>query len=254
MISIKRVIPREIKAAIWKLASKHLHLERVLASGYKIRISSYADWCIYNDIFVEGEYDLAIDAALQGLTTRVHFRLVDLGANVGFFILRVLDRMRRRFETPLRTSILCVEASPSLKVELEARVGTTRDERTSVTIVTGLVGEQTGSATLEFASSEVMNRISRDASSGPRLPFVDLDMFLYDIEEIDLLKCDIEGSESKFLRNYSGILRRARVAVFEFHQPECALEPEMRALKEAGFSRSTLLLDQGMARTVLFER
>ena len=76
----------------------------------------------------------------------------------------------------------------------------------------------------------------------------------HDIEEIDLLKCDIEGSESAFLRNYSGILRRTRVAVFEFHQPECPLEAETRALMEAGFSRSTLLLDQGMARTVLFER
>jgi hypothetical protein len=54
-------------------------------------------------------------------------------------------------------------------------------------------------------------------------------------EHIDLLKCDIEGSELMFIQNYPDVLGKTRAAVFEFHYEMCNHEKCIRLLKEAGF-------------------
>src|SRR5687768_2408116 len=92
---IKHLLSRGMKDWIWRRSSGYLNLRRTLCSGIEIDLQSFADWCVYNDIFVEGEYDSAINDSLKSRTSQ-NFRVVDLGANVGFFTLRVLDRLRRQ--------------------------------------------------------------------------------------------------------------------------------------------------------------
>jgi len=255
MTSLKRFVPGGIKAAIWRLASKHLHLDWLLASGYRVKIASYADWCIYNDVFVEGEYDVAIDSALNAFRGSGHFQVVDLGANVGFFALRVLDRIKRVGSTATRVDVLCVEASHSLERELKDRLDCRGDSGVSIKIVHGLVGERTGYGRLEFAPSQIMNRVYEGSGGAGRdVSYVDVESALPGVERIHLLKCDIEGSEAAFIRSYPTLLRRTEVAVFEFHEPACSFQDGTEAVMREGFSKSTILRDQGTAQTVLFER
>jgi FkbM family methyltransferase len=250
---IKKILGRRLKNWIWRRASSQLQLKRVLCSGIEIEIRSFADWCVYNDIFVEGEYDPAIDESLKSCGSE-NFRWVDLGANVGFFTLRVLDRMRRlKGPEMVKTKILMVEGSPSLDEEIKRRTQHVRNAATDLTILNGLVGKKEGSATFQFASSQMMNRINR-SNTGSALQYVNLDPYLEQFPEIDLLKCDIEGSEFDFLNSYSPAIEKTKHLIIEFHLPECPPAEGVDRVKKKGFTIARELYQQGEAATWFFSR
>jgi hypothetical protein len=56
-----------------------------------------------------------------------------------------------------------------------------------------------------------------------------------------LLKCDIEGSELSFLKNYKDLLYRVKKAVFEFHPTYCDKSQCFDILREAGFTNNKIL-------------
>jgi hypothetical protein len=56
-----------------------------------VKVASKGEWWVYNDIFVDGEYDMPIHTALEDRSPVRPFIVLDLGANVGYFALRVLD-------------------------------------------------------------------------------------------------------------------------------------------------------------------
>jgi len=70
---------------------------------------------MYTEVFRKGEYDSAIDRALT-LADRDRCLVVDLGANVGFFTLRVIDRARSE-SRPCDVSVLAVEGSPLVRLD-----------------------------------------------------------------------------------------------------------------------------------------
>ena len=77
----------------WKLKNRihgavlrRINLEWKLKSGIRIKVASLGDWAIYNDIFVEGEYDAAIQAAAQGGNTGA-LNVVDIMASLPSFII-----------------------------------------------------------------------------------------------------------------------------------------------------------------------
>jgi FkbM family methyltransferase len=249
------LLPRRIKPWLWVKLSSLMHLDYHLPSGIRTSIRSYSDWCIYNDIFVAGEYDVAIYSALDKAASTGTFRVVDLGANVGFFSLRIMDLIRRRKIPFSQIEILLVEASPNLDRELRERMAKVSQNGLTIKIVHGLVGEKKGQGQLQIATAEIKNSVVHHSSSHT-LPvnYVDLDVLLGTEGRIDLLKCDIEGSEVAFLKNYILLLKRTEVAVFEFHQPACPFESGLAKMMEAGFSRHDVLLDQGLMQTVLFRR
>lgn len=61
-----------------------MRLDWRMPSGIPLQIRSYGDWCIYNEVFVNGEYDEAISELLRS-TSSGRLRILDLGANTGFF-------------------------------------------------------------------------------------------------------------------------------------------------------------------------
>ena len=100
-----------------------------------------------------------------------------------------------------------------------------------------------------------MNQVIDTPASGScRVPYYNLDEALDATAGINLLKCDIEGSEREFLKTYPHLLRRTQVAVFEFHDPMCPASVGVPQVMSAGFTSNDVLLDQGHAKTVLFER
>lgn len=252
---ITALFPRRIKSWLWAKLSALMHLDYRLPSGLCASVRSYSDWCMYNDIFVSGEYDVAICSALDKASLTGIFRVVDLGANVGFFSLRVLDLIRRRKISLSKIELLLVEASPNMDRELRERFSKLSQNGICLNIIHGLVGEKGGQGNLRIESAEVGNSVVNYSSSKTAcVNYVDLHELLGYDNRIDLLKCDIEGSEAAFLNNYISLLEQTEVAVFEFHQPACPCETGITELMKAGFTKHRILLDQGAMQTVLFLR
>lgn len=244
------------------MACRELNLKMCLSSGVPIKIESYSDWCVYNDLFADGEYDPAIEAAL--LAAGDQMVVVDLGANVGFFTLRVLHLLAKfralakpdSTPNPRQVHFLLVEGSPSLAHELEERVSWSRSDICTIQFVTGLVGRKDGSGMLQVNCSQSRNYVGAGESNSAQVqvPYVDLDPLLAAFARIDLLKCDIEGSENLFLQNYQSLLRRTKTAIFEFHEPDCPASEAVPQLVNLGFDPGKLLHDGGNIQTWFFTR
>ncbi len=227
------VLPKSAQSQIrdryWQTKSRLLYqsfyrwmkLENTLRTGITLQIASKGEWWVYNDIFVNGEYDAPILQALEKCSPLRPLTVLDLGANVGFFTLRVVDLVRQT-RPECRIDITMVEASPRVFDELKARIHSQALHEVNLRMVQGLVGRRTGSASLQESALHVKNTIMNGNSrSGNTIPFIDLSLLMEPVEEIDLLKCDIEGAELLFLENYEDLLGKVKSAVFEFHHEMC---------------------------------
>jgi len=239
----------QIRDRYWQIKSTLLYqslyrvldLEHTLQSGLTVRVASKGEWWIYNDIFVDGEYDVPIHAALNGRSSAGSFVVLDLGANVGYFAARVLDLIARQEFENVRPDITMIEGSPKTFMELEKRVRPQPRFAMSVRLVHGLVGQPEGSALIREGAVHVKNTIvDAPVRDAVRVDFVDLDSLMGDRPEIDLLKCDIEGGELVFIQNYAGLLRKVRNAVVELHHDQCDTKECVKALEALGFRQTVL--------------
>lgn len=64
---------------------KLLDLDYRLQSGLTLKVASKGEWWTYNDIFLNHEYDVAIEEAIEGRSGKNSFTVLDLGGNVGYF-------------------------------------------------------------------------------------------------------------------------------------------------------------------------
>lgn len=104
--------PKRIRRA--RTAMQHrrrLAVEWTLPSGLTVKVEDQGEWLIYNDIFVDGEYDLPIQEALQAKSSKDVFTIVDIGANVGFFTLKAADWLLRNSNAVNDFRIVCIEGS-----------------------------------------------------------------------------------------------------------------------------------------------
>jgi FkbM family methyltransferase len=169
--------------------------------------------------------------------------------------LRVLDLIKRRQLSFPAVECLLVEASPRLERIIRNHLQHVQQNGLQSRIVIGLVGKKKGEAQLEFSASECMNRVVKESHGKSKIiAYFDLDKALEKVTDIDLLKCDIEGSERDFLENYPHLLRKTKVAAFEFHEPECDAPFGSAEVMKAGFTKSRVICEQGLAQTVCFER
>lgn len=238
--------------SLWRRAARKLGLHRVrdefrdfcirrsglrwnLKSGQVAEIHNFADWVVYSDIFVDGEYDRAIDSCLDGAPKDRLLQVVDLGANVGFFALRFGERLYLR-DGGRRFRVTMVEGSPRVAAELRHRVRANPMLAEQTVVLEGLVGERSGTGTIHEAPFHAMSSTAAGSGRSVSSPYVELDAQMADAEQIDLLKCDIEGSELRFLENYPAILAKCRVVVMELHFDYCNVEKCRRILREAGLA------------------
>jgi len=251
----------QIRERYWQLKSRILYrslysllnLEHTLDSGITVKVESKGEWWIYNDIFVNGEYDVPIQAALQ-VSSAKPFVVLDLGANVGYFAFRVLDRIRRQHLDNILPDITMIEGSPETFTKLGSRIQSQQLAPATVRTVHGLVGHRTGSALIRESAVHVKSGIVNiPAGSGVSVAFVDIDTLMHDKAEIDLLKCDIEGAELMFLENYGDLLRKVRCAVFELHHDQCDTKKCVSILESLGF-RQTILRANNSFSVCFFSR
>jgi len=203
-----------------------LDLSHQLASGVTVRVRNLSDWWVFNEVFVDNGYDPAIDLFLNRTDASTRGLVLDLGANVGFFTARVIDKS---ISTNAKSGVdlVLVEGSPTVFGELETRLAGFVSDFSSISPVNALVGPRSGSGTISEVDFWGRNTVFPEHNSEivpisempkHRVPFVDLTALIEPSRRIGLLKCDVEGSEQLFLENYqSDLLGRVDAAVFEFH-------------------------------------
>jgi FkbM family methyltransferase len=233
----RRAVPARLRDGLRQWMVQWLDLRWQTRSLVRLRVEHYSQWIIYNEIFVNGEYDealaLALDAPRETLSP---LHIVDLGANVGFFTLRAFDRLLDRGGTRDRLSVTAFEANPGFAGDFASRVLVDNGLGSRVRLVRGLVGARRGAAVLYHDSVH-----PQSGRAGVPVPYVDLSAELADVPRVDLLKCDIEGSEERFIENYPDVLGKTGVAVFELHRDMCDTERCRAMLREYGFARATTL-------------
>lgn len=247
--TISKIFPqrllRGVRHAAWEVA----HPWCTLRSGLRVEILSISQWILFADIFVRGEYDVAIDSAIAKAGNE--FIAVDLGANIGFFSLHLADRILVTRGAEGAFTIYAVEGATKEFRELERRVKQPA-AKGNVKVVHGLVGNRTGSGIISRGHEHTNEVVANGV--GDAVAYVDLEHLLPREVEIDLLKCDIEGSEEQFVENYGALLRRVKVAVLELHGDRCNVDRCERLLSEAGFCHSKTTTVNGPCRVVVFTR
>jgi FkbM family methyltransferase len=246
----RRLLPASLRARIRVLLFQWFDLAHTRPSGVRVRLANYTDWVVYNEIFVDSEYDEAISRALDLAPETTPLSVVDLGANAGFFTLRVVDQAHQRRVERERLRITAVEGSRWLVEEFRSRVILENALSKHVRLVHGLIGERAGTATFYEADSHLSNTLFRgSAGSGVQVDYVDLSPLFTSEPVIALLKCDIEGAEQLFIQNYPDLLGKVRVAVFELHTHYCDTRLCQRLLRECGFTRQIALRQKETSTT-----
>lgn len=232
----RRLLPASLRLRVRALQFQWLDLRWTLPSRVSVRIANYPEWVVYNEIFASGEYDAAISRALDSAPDATSLHIVDLGANVGFFTLRVVDWLRQRRTERTGFKITAVEGDRRLIEEFCSRVMVENALSEYVRLVHGLIGERAGTAMLYGPDAHTENSLFRwTARSKVQADYVDLSSLFASEPQIDLLKCDIEGAELLFIQNYPDLLRKVRVAVLELHDDLCDTQQCRRLLNEYGF-------------------
>jgi hypothetical protein len=126
--------------------------------------------------------------------------VVDLGANMGNFTMLALA-------SGPRVRVVAVEPNPALCRLLERQLRTNAWAERCV-VINAFVGELTDTVTLEGPDG---------APCGPAKPAGFAEVFAATGGRIDLLKCDIEGSEFGLLTSGSGWLESASQVAMEVH-------------------------------------
>ncbi len=255
----RTLLPQPVAAGLRRFIWSLPNLRRELKSHLVVTVAGPADWVLFNDIFVEKEYDPAIDLALEraarGDRAGRPLTVVDLGANVGYFTLRAVDRIDTAAPGSALRFVL-VEPNPALIAELKRRLLTQPRLAACVTLLQGLVGSRREGmgvlfeSPLHFESSLIGRRGLRRRE----VPYLDLDAALGAGAQVDLLKCDIEGAELELLAAYPDLLRRTAVCVIELHPEKCDAAACLRLLEEAGFDERRILREGDAWKVLLLAK
>ena len=218
-------------------------------TGLVLRLSSLSDWDIFSEIWVSGAYDEPVLRVLDAARIAEPVRIVDLGANVGLFSLRCVElRNQNGRNQPL--DIIAVEGVPRVFRILQRNL-VARDNDISLSLYHGLIGKRSGIAQIQDNFYAGANAVVRSGGRTRYCPFAAAMLsrvltsiwraVLWPGLQIDLLKCDIEGSEFDFLANYPHILARTRILVIEFHPLHCDVAECRRLLAANGLEREAIL-------------
>ena len=256
---LKRLIPPSIARQVQASVFERLNLQRALESEIVVQVLSRTDWTLYNDIFVDGEYDAAIEA-IPGVAAAGQKLLVfDVGANVGFFSQRLFQLLAAAGCTPTSVSVVAIEPSVANLRELKRRLALQGRWSNCVRIVPGLEGEKRAGRTVLFEShnygmNTVVEAMRYAGARRTAADFVDIEQVVSGDSVIHLLKCDIEGAEFSFVENYQSFLGRVQVAVFEVHHRAGNVEQLRATLAKAGLSDERLVVDRGDTSVRMYAR
>jgi FkbM family methyltransferase len=256
---LKSLLPspfvRDVQASLFK----RLDLAHVLESDIRVEVLSRTDWGLYNDIFVDGEYDEAIKAMLRRTEVGQRILVIDAGANVGFFNLRLFQLLSAAGCPATSVHVVAVEPSRANVRELRRRLSMQGRWADCVTILPGLVGEKrSGEAVLfeshNYGMNTLIGKMRYRGAKRTAATYVDLDRDVPSSEPIHLLKCDIEGAEFPFVENYAGLMGRVEVAIFEIHHGAGSVEQLKETLKRVGLSEERVIAERGDTSVRMYTR
>jgi FkbM family methyltransferase len=239
---VRRMLPRPVERWIRLRMWRYLWPRWTLRSGIPVEITSPADWEVYNEVFADGEYDPAIDAALADAPSSRPMVVLDLGANLGFFSLRVLDRIHTIGGAKRQVSLTLVEGSPQVLSEAISRAAYATLQQSGARLIPGLAGKGSGVATIYQSDNHVNNSIQHArGKAGTQVPYVNLETLYADVPQIDLLKCDIQGSEEALLESQPALFAKTRRAVLELHHSVCDTKKCRQLLERVGLPNQVVL-------------
>jgi FkbM family methyltransferase len=208
------------KGICWRILSPTVQLD----SGIQLIIQGHSDWDVFSEIFVNREYDTAILDALSLSPADSPIWILDLGANVGYFSLRVLH-LARLVRVDGRLRIRAFEGNPKTFEILVANLASASG--CDIEPHLGLIGRREGRAHIYAAPYSGVNSVVSNSGVRSKLSwrgayalpssYIDVQTVVPRCTTIDLLKCDIEGSEAEFLLSYSDLLRDTKRLIIEFH-------------------------------------
>lgn len=227
------------------------YLNWPLRSGLVLEMESLADWGVAAEIFINNEYEAALKCATIDPLKR-KLRILDLGANMGYFSLYAADYCIRH---GLDFDILAVEANPQCVREMFARF---RRQPTNqlvgkIDIRHGLIGYRSGTNKLQL-DPEFHAKTWVNDNGTVEVAYLDLDKIITPGEEIDIIKLDIEGSEAHFAYTYSdSLLKRTNVVIAELHHTICNTEVVFNEFLWAGLNHQECLHgDKSILTTDIF--
>lgn len=212
-------------------------------TGIQITIETIWDWIVFGDVWINREYPIYIPKKQDKVAT-----ILDLGANVGYFSLLAAHECRKVGQ---EFRIYAVEGNYHTFNTLLDRTDCIRENFFPYYGLVGCKANEVGY--ISQSSNHGTSAIIRENSDLPKELNYYLDFNLPYLYTIDLLKCDIEGSEHDFVRNYGDLLRRTQTVFMEIHYLDEA--PELYAhMKEYGFKESVVVMNHGACRTEVFSR
>ena len=219
-------------------------------------ITNPAEWLLYNHIFVEGEYDLPINHVLAGAQAGQPLIVCDLGANVGYFALRFAHFARQHNKSSPSVRLDLIEGSPAVYRELQSRWQPDNPVAPiTANLYHGLVGKRSGFGKMLETHRHYENKVlPGTADSGVSVPYLDITSLYPEGVDIDLLKCDIEGSEIDFLRNYLDWLIHIKCVVLELHHDQCDMGEMLELMNKAGFDEHLVLREKSEFSMHFFSR
>jgi FkbM family methyltransferase len=168
-------------------------------------------------LYLEGER-LIVERDLLGMLARPGNRVVDVGANIGYYVL-----LFRRLIGP-DAAIDAFEPDPDNRVELERNVRA--NALPNVRLHAAAVGARAGTVALAPGLNSKV-----EASGTVQVPMVTLDAAVSG--RVDLLKIDVDGYEGFVLEGAQGLLERERPALFlELHPQLVPPEHDVARLVE----------------------
>ena len=227
-----------------------------MPGGMVLFIANGVDWSLCAEIFFDKCYDVAFNRLRELAPANRPLRVVDLGANVGFFTLLAADVMALKQQQFL---VECVEpSSKNLQTLLYRLSNQAKETPGSFKIIAGAVGrERSGEAmfhTTDFHPTCTLENIPNTKTGEEIVSYIDLDNLIQP-GTIDFLKCDIEGSEEGFTKIYQDtLLKRVQNCIMEVHADRVRIDNILEHMCNAGFTKATEVFSRGLVSLWFWSR
>ncbi len=201
------------------------------------------DWDTFNVTILLNEYGFVRNRV------RMLETIVDLGANIG-------DSTRFFAEEYLKAKIIAIEPdSGNFRI---CRKNVQHLESIGRVICKQcFIGAVPGYAVIDRSKGEWNYSMDRNSAKGDVIPVITINQIMadYDLKEIGLLKCDIEGGESELFSDCSSWISRVKYLAIETNPPYSADILEAALMVSGGdFVRIHHAVPDGFHELVLFGR
>jgi len=206
----------------------------VTDTGVPLEVKNEHDLVVFCDIFVNNEYPI-----FPKVNPARTAKILDLGANIGYFSLYAAHRCKK-FGQPY--TIFSVEGNPDNYDVLTERTKWDGNIRPYF----GLIGKKKGSAYITASANHATCSVVPLKSKYPKIKVDYIDLNNIGQQSYDIIKCDIEGAEFDFIKNYPEILKGSWMVFMEVHYAFGDIDKFRKTMKDKyGYNGFRQLMNHG---------